>query len=107
MPDRVGPSGYRIKPAAAIAVVILLWFAYSSLQTLTVLGHINEELSAIVAFLPGILGVASLLAAGLSLQDCFLRIAPISWRGLALLAAVFVFALSVILPFGVWTGRRY
>jgi membrane protease YdiL (CAAX protease family) len=81
-----------------------LWLAYTILQTLFVMGTFSDTWSAIFGFLPGLLGLGVLLAAGLSRRECFLRVQPLSRRGLAALAAVFVFALAAILPLSVWQG---
>jgi len=97
-------SQRRLKPCAAAAVVIVLWLAYTTLQTLSVMEMVGEGWSAMLGFLPGILGVAVLLAAGVSREDCFLRLGRLSWQGLAVLAAVFVFALAAVLPVMEWRG---
>ena len=99
-----------IKPigqSTALAAVLLLWVIYTAIQTLTVTGHIHEPWSAILGFVPGILGVAVLLASGLARKQLFLQKAPLTWRGLAVLAGIFVFALAAILPFGVWQGWNW
>ena len=101
------PLEKPIKLRIAAGIVILLWLAYAALQTLFVMQYLSEALAAILGFIPGILGVGALLAAGLSVRDCYLRVAPLSRTGLAVLAAVFFFALAAILPFGVWTGWNW
>lgn len=99
-----GSIRFRISLALAVVAVILLWAGYTTLQTLTVLGTIGEAPSALLAFLPGILGVAVLLAAGLSREECFLVLRPLSWPGFAVLVAIFVFALAAVLPVSKWQG---
>jgi len=96
---------FKLRTAAGL--VVLLWLAYTALQTLFVMQHLSEALAAILGFIPGILGVSALLVAGLTPGDCHLRVAPLSRMGLAVLAAVFFFALAAILPFGVWTGWNW
>jgi membrane protease YdiL (CAAX protease family) len=88
----------------ALGIVLLAWAAYTTLQTLSVTGQVTQEWSAALGFFPGILGVVAAIAAGLSLEDCFLRIRRLSWRGFAVLAAVLVFALGAILPVSTWRG---
>lgn len=100
-------SRRTISQATAIGVVLLLWLIYTALQTLTVMGQIPETWYTILGFVPGILGIAILSATGLAREQLFLRIAPLSWRGLAVLAFVFVFALAAILPFGEWQGWNW
>lgn len=91
----------------AAVVVILLWAGYTALQTLTVLGTVSEPASAVLAFLPGLLGVALLLAAGWSCQECYLALGPLSWPGFAVLAGIFVFALAAFLPVSEWQGWNW
>lgn len=88
----------------AMAMVLLCWLAYTTLQTLTVMQRLPEPVYAIAGFLPGIVCVGVLLAMGYSREECYLRYKPLSRAGLAVLAAVFVFALSAVLPFGTWRG---
>jgi membrane protease YdiL (CAAX protease family) len=104
MPEPSSPSGTPLKLALAAGAVVLLWLAYTVLQTLFVVGTLPEAWSALLGFLPGLLGLGVLLAAGLSRRQCFLVVRPLSWRGFAVLATVFVFALAAILPVSVWQG---
>jgi membrane protease YdiL (CAAX protease family) len=96
------PAARPLARKVAVVVVLALWLAYAALQTALTLGRVGEGLFAVLAFMPGILGVGALLRTGLSRQDCYLRLAPPSWRGLAVLLAVAVFALAAMLPFGLW-----
>jgi hypothetical protein len=57
-----GPARQRI----ATAMVFCLWLAYAVLQTLAVMQRLSEPAYAAIGFLPGILGVGVLLAAGIS-----------------------------------------
>ena len=88
----------------ATSSVLLLWAGYTTLQTLGVMGRLGVDISAALGFIPGILGVTILLALGLKREDCFLVFNPISGKGLVVLAVVFVFALSAMLPVMVWQG---
>jgi membrane protease YdiL (CAAX protease family) len=96
-----------VPSAVAVGFVLLLWSAYATLQTLSVVGLVGEPSATLLAFVPGILGVAVLLAAGLSCQDCFLQIAPLSQAGFAVLAATLVLALAAVLPVGAWQGWNW
>ena len=93
-----------INESLAFIVVLCLWLVYTVLQTLFVMGYAGEAWSALLGFAPGLLGVGVLLLAGRSRADCYLQVRGLSWAGLAVLAAVFVFALAAVLPFGVWQG---
>jgi hypothetical protein len=107
MPIRTTSESLVGRPAKrriAAAMVFCLWLAYTVLQTLAVMQRLSEPAYAAIGFLPGILGVGVLLAAGISREECYLRIAPLSRRGLGVLAVVFFFALAAILPAGVWRG---
>jgi membrane protease YdiL (CAAX protease family) len=84
--------------------VLILWLAYSTLQTLGTMEQVSVELNTLLGFLPGLLGIAVLRAGGFPLADCYLQVRPLSRPGLAVLAGVYVFALGAILPFGVWQG---
>jgi membrane protease YdiL (CAAX protease family) len=84
--------------------VLILWLAYSTLQTLVVMEHLSVELNALLGFLPGLLGIGVLRAAGFSLEDCYLRVRRLSRPSLGVLAGVYVFALAAVLPAGVWQG---
>jgi membrane protease YdiL (CAAX protease family) len=87
-----------------LVAVFVMWLVYTALQTLGVLGHIGQAWSAVLGFVPGILGVGALLLAGVSRQDCFLRVGRLSWQGLAVLVGVVVFALAAMLPVMEWRG---
>jgi membrane protease YdiL (CAAX protease family) len=93
-----------VRPALAVGLVILLWAAYVTLQTLSVVGRVSEGWNATLGFVPGLLGVGILLAAGLSRGDLYLRFRGTSWQGLAVLTAVMIFALASVLPIGKWAG---
>jgi hypothetical protein len=97
-------SRTRLKPTLAVALVTLLWLAYTILQTLSVMEALHETQATILSFVPGVVGVSILLGAGLSTEDCYLRFQPLSWRGLWVLVAVMAFALVAILPVSVWQG---
>lgn len=106
--SRASVSSTRpIGRSAALGAVGLLWMGYTALQTLFVVGRVPEPWSAVLGFVPGIAGIAALRAAGFSWAQLFLRVASPSRGGLAVLAAILVFALAAILPFGVWQGWNW
>jgi membrane protease YdiL (CAAX protease family) len=96
-----------ISHAIAIGTVVLLWMSYTALQTLFVTGHVSEGWSAILGFVPGVIGIIVLTATGLRREQLFLRMAPLSLRGLAVLIGIFAFALAAIVPFGKWQGWNW
>lgn len=91
----------------AFAMVMFLWLIYTILQTLLTLEIISEDIFSIISFLPGIAAVVALLTHGFKLKDCFLTFAQPSKKGLILLSAVCIFALAMILPFGIWRGWNW
>ncbi len=62
---------------------------------------------ALLSFIPGLLAVGALLAAGLSRQECFLVYKPLSWAGFAVLVGVFVLGQAAVLPVSVWQGWNW
>ena len=104
MSESLKTSSPRNVSRVVVGIVLVLWLGYTVIQTLFVLDCFGEMWSAILGFLPGIVGVAILLASGFSRQACYLTVRPLSWRGFGVLLAIFVLALAVILPFSVWQG---
>lgn len=102
--ETANETGHSPTRLTALVPVLILWLLYSTLQTLGTMDHVSVELNALLGFLPGLLGVGVLRAAGFSLEDCYLRVRPLSRPSLAVLAGVYVFALAAVLPFGVWQG---
>ena len=62
-----------LQPATAVGVVVCLWLGYTTLQTLSVMERVDGPKAALLSFLPGLLGVGVLLAAGFSRADCYLQ----------------------------------
>ena len=73
-------SQQQVNSSLAVGLGLLLWVGYTTLQTLFVVGLVDEATSALLGFVPGILGVAVLLVAGLSREDCFLQFQRLSAR---------------------------
>jgi len=84
---------------SAMWSILLLWVAYTIISTL----HPSDVLAAVIEFFPGILSVIILVAAGFSIQECYLRVAPISKTGMKLLAVSLLFFPFILLT-GYWTG---
>jgi len=97
----------RIGERAVVGMVIGLWLVYTVIQTLSVVYKWTEIWSAIAGLVLGLLAVGALLWAGLSAQECYLRVGRLSWAGLAVLVAVAAFALAAILPLGTWQGWNW
>ncbi len=101
-PARSRGSATRV--GLALAAILVSWLLYTILHILSVVGVVGKGWAAALSFLPGAVGLASLLAAGLSPEQCYLRYHPISRKGAVVLVAVFIFALAAIVPVSHWTG---
>lgn len=86
---------------------MLLWVSYTVLQTLFVTGNVSEPWLTFLGFAPGAVGIAVLMAAGQTKEQLFLQVAPLSRAGLLVLTGIFIFALAVVLPFGIWQGWNW
>lgn len=84
---------------AALGIVLLIWLPYTLYFALDPDGVLGE----LLGFIPGVLGVSALLAAGFKLEDCYLRAAPLSRSGLAVLAVVTLLLIPILLSGG-WVG---
>ena len=94
---RIEQSHFQLR--AALWGVLLIWLGYTVLYTLCP----DDGPAALLEFLPGVLAVGILFAAGFSRKDCFLRCAPLSGAGLAWLGASLLF-MPLIWLTGRWTG---
>jgi membrane protease YdiL (CAAX protease family) len=101
-PERSQASTAKV--GLALAAILVYWLLYTALHILSVTGVVGRAWAAALAFLPGVLGVGTILAAGLSSEQCYLRYSPISKKGATVLVAVFFLALAAILPVSHWTG---
>ena len=97
-------SPRRFPQVTLTVLILLLWLLYTTLQTLSTVGYLDDGVYVVAGFLPGLLAVGALRAGGYRRDELFLCLAPLSRQGLSVLAGVFVFALAAILPFGVWQG---
>jgi len=82
--------------------ILAIWLAYTILYTL----HPSDTLAAFLEFVPGGLAVITLVAAGFSLEDCYLQMTLISKTGLMLLGASLLFMPFIYLT-GHWTGWNW
>jgi hypothetical protein len=87
----------------ALSLILFLWLAYTISQTLFVTFYLREAVYSILEFVPGVLGVIILTSAGLSRRDCYLRLRPLSKRGLVVLIATTPLLIPVLLS-GTWMG---
>jgi membrane protease YdiL (CAAX protease family) len=97
----------RPAPAAVdrvtIAVVLVLWLAYTATQTLLVLERLDEPTATTLGLLFGFAALVRLRQVGWSLADCHLRPRGLSPRGAAALGWLLVLWPSVLAT-GEWTG---
>jgi len=92
----------RLSLPAAAGIILCLWLIYTLLFTF----NPGEPLMSILGFIPGVLGIVTLRAAGLTAEECNLRLAPVSRAGLGALAAV-TLLLAPILLTGRWVGADW
>lgn len=83
--------------------MILAWLAYTALNTV----YPGDALTSLLAFIPGVVGIAALLAAGLTLEECYLRAAPVSRGGIAAFAAMTALFIPSMLFTGRWAGWNW
>lgn len=88
-------------------IVLLLWLVYTAMQTLSVTGDLNQDTYLFLGLIPGILGVGALLFYGLRREECYLQFRRPSLAGILVLIAIFILALSVVLPVGEWQGWNW
>ncbi len=88
---------------ATMVIILFLWLGNTGLQALVQTGLVTPPFSAVLEFIPGLLGLTVLCAAGFSVGECFLQIAPLTRRGALLLAITLPLLLPVFL-IGKWTG---
>jgi membrane protease YdiL (CAAX protease family) len=83
----------------ALALIILVWLAYTALD---LLGP-GDPPMAVLGFMSGVIGLVILRAAGFTCEECYLRAASISKAGLLALAGVLLLLIPILL-FGTWLG---
>jgi len=84
-------------------IVLALWVLAVALEAFIQAGLILPPLSVALEFLPGLLGLAVLFAAGFNAGEVYLRPRPFSRRGLLLLLAPLPLLAPVYLT-GRWAG---
>jgi len=87
---------------SALSLILLIWLSDTLIYTL----QTENTPAAFLQFLPGALAVAVLFAAGLSIQDCYLRPAPLSRTGLMLLGASLLL-MPILWLTGRWIGWNW
>lgn len=98
------PSSALRRPAWLLPSILALWLAFTVLQSAILAGLIQEPLATLLSFIPGVLGIALLLAAGFTPAGLYLRLGGISRPGLLLYAAMLLVYFFVVLPSSVFTG---
>jgi len=95
-------QGRRLRLGTAVGIVAALWVVYTVVYT----SPLHDTLPGVLLELvPGALGVGVLVATGFSWQDCYLRLGPISRKGLLTLIAVCPVLLGPLLS-SQWVGFR-
>jgi membrane protease YdiL (CAAX protease family) len=82
---------------------LVLWAVYTVVYTLP----LGDALSAALEIIPGVLGLTVLIAGiGFKPGECYLRLGPISRKGLALLMSFFIVLIPILLT-GRWVGWNW
>jgi hypothetical protein len=108
-PPRVVPPLGTGRPGTAavdrvtIAMVLVLWAAYTTTQTLMVVERLGESAATSLGLLFGFAALVRLRQVGWSMADCHLRPRGLSLRGAAALGWLLVLWPSVLAT-GEWTG---
>jgi membrane protease YdiL (CAAX protease family) len=89
----------RVKLWVALAAVLLLGATYTVLNTIAPEG----PLARLLAFAPGLLAIVTLILAGLTTGQCYLRWASLSRQGLMVLTAMFLLLIPILFS-GQWLG---
>lgn len=97
------PPRSRIPFPLALAITLLMALFYTVLDTL----QPSEPLQSLLAFIPGCISLLALVAAGLQRAALNLRLAAISWPGLAALVAATVLLLPILGSNTGWVGWRW
>jgi hypothetical protein len=87
----------------AAPAVLLLWAAYTLVQTLFVLGRLSEPASTTLGLVVGLAAVGLLRRSGWSSEDCFLGPGRLSLGGAAALGWL-VLLWPAVLATGEWLG---
>jgi membrane protease YdiL (CAAX protease family) len=82
----------RIPFTLALVIILVMSVAYTVLDTL----QPQEPILSILAFIPGVVNLVALFAAGLTRTDTNLRLARLSWQGAATLAVVTILLLPIL-----------
>lgn len=77
-------------------IILFLWIFYSTFQIL----FLDQPFVDLIGFMVGAISIISLIAAGFSTRDCYLRFTPISKKGAVLYAVTFLLWLAMVIPTG-------
>ncbi len=87
------PSKAKLSSRAVLALLLLMWLVYTGLFVL----YLPEPYASMVGFIPGLVGVGALLAAGFSTKAYYLDLSALSSKGLMVLLLLFVPMIPVVL----------
>jgi len=96
-------EGKRRRLGLATGIILVLWAIYTVVYTLP----LDDALSAALEIIPGVLGLTVLtMGIGFKPGECYLRLGPISKKGLALLMSFFIVLIPILLT-GRWVGWNW
>ena len=82
---------------SAILVLCLIYIAFN-------IAYLGTPISEFFGLIPAAIGILVLVVAGFTKRDCYLRVAPVSRRGLMFLLALTFLVVGSMLPFFRWRG---
>jgi hypothetical protein len=96
-------SQARLPFAVSLAVTLSMAVVYTVLDVI----QPAEPLLSLLAFIPGVISIIMLLAAGLTRNELNLRLARLSLPGLGALAAVIILLLPILGSSSSWVGWQW
>jgi membrane protease YdiL (CAAX protease family) len=89
----------RDRCRTAVAATIFLWAVFTAIHAL----DLDSPLGSIVFFVLGLAGIGTLVVLGFGREDCYLRLALLSWSGFIALTAFLPLLVPILLS-GEWVG---
>ena len=99
----VGLARYRLPFWLAFIITLLMAVLYTVLDVL----QLPESSQSLLAFIPGVISLLALAAAGMSREECYLRLRRPSRSGIIVLAVVTVLLLPILASSTGFTGWRW
>lgn len=102
-PPEIGDRGAKTKLVLSAIAVLVLWMIYTLIEALNQLNRFQPGVATILEFIPGLFGIGLLLASGLTTDDCLLKFAPLSKKGLTVFFLLTPLCAPILLS-AAWNG---